>query len=79
MGTVFPKIGTVVPPCLSNQRHDRGQVRGLAMSGQTGKPDFLNIRLGFAELFSCGIGGKPQTTLTKPKSCTVLFWKQSNF
>lgn len=79
MGTVFPKISTVVPPCLSNRRHNRGEVRGLTMPEQTGKPNFLSIMLGFAALFSRGIGRKPQTTLMEPKSCTVLFWKHRKF
>lgn len=37
-----------------------------------GKPNFLEIMLGFAELFSCGIRREPQTTLKKPKYCSFV-------
>jgi len=77
-GTMFPKTSTVVPPSLSNRRQESGDVRGLMMPEQTRKPNFLDIMLGFAVLFSCGIGRKPQTALMEPKSCTVLFWKHRN-
>lgn len=75
-GVMFPKAGTEVPPCLSNQRRDRQEVRGLTMPEQ---PNFLHIRLASAELFSCRSGRKSQTPLMEPKSCTVLFWKHGSF
>lgn len=37
-----------------------------------GKPNFLEIMLGFAELFSCGIRREPQKTLKKPKYCSFV-------